>query len=74
MAVKIISNDKEFSKHIKANKFVLAIFMDDSSVLEVLNLPMTFLKFSLHFPGQPDRLDEDSEEGQFCPSVAVSNT
>ena len=43
MAVKIISNDKEFSKHIKANKFVLAIFMDDSSVLEVSNLPMTFL-------------------------------
>ena len=35
MAVKVISNDSEFTKHIKANKFVLAIFVDDNSVLEV---------------------------------------
>ena len=37
MAVKIISNDSDFTKHIKANKFVLAIFVEDNSVLEVRN-------------------------------------
>ena len=34
--VKTIDNDAEFIKQIKANKFVLAIFMEEDTELEVL--------------------------------------
>ena len=34
-AVKVIENDIDFQKQIKANKFVLAIFMEDDTEIEV---------------------------------------
>ena len=34
-AVKVIESDTDFQKQIKANKFVLAIFMEDDTEIEV---------------------------------------
>ena len=38
MAVKTIKNDSDFNKHIKSNKFVLATFMEEDTMLEVCRL------------------------------------
>ena len=37
MATKTLENDADFNKTIKANKFVLAVFMEDDTELEVYN-------------------------------------
>ena len=63
MAVKNISSDSDFNKHIKSNKFVLAIFMDESTTLEVSD-PRLFTVLLIYFQGQPERVDEVSEEGE----------
>ena len=34
-AVKVVESDVDFQKQIKANKFVLAIFMEDDTEIEV---------------------------------------
>ena len=34
-ALKVVENDTDFQKQIKANKFVLAIFMEDDTEIEV---------------------------------------
>ena len=34
-AVKVVESDIDFQKQIKANKFVLAIFMEDDTEIEV---------------------------------------
>ena len=73
MAVKVISNDSEFTKHIKANKFVLAIFVEENSVLEVTDQQRWDHLLS-HFLGKPDRLDQEPEEGEFYQSASISNT
>ena len=40
---KAISSDEEFNKHIAANKFVLAIFMDSSTEMDVSIMSKVFL-------------------------------
>ena len=35
MTIKVVENDADFLKQIKANKFVLAIFMEDDTEIEV---------------------------------------
>ena len=69
MAVKTIKNDSDFNKHIKANKFVLATFMEEDTMLEVCSLQSavaavveTFL--ITYLPGQLARYYEGSEEGE----------
>ena len=64
MAVKTIKNDSDFNKHIKANKFVLATFMEDDTMLEVCSCYKQFKIFTLYLSGKPGRYHEGSEEGE----------
>ena len=43
-AVKVVESDVDFQKQIKANKFVLAIFMEDDTEIEVR---VEFFEFSV---------------------------
>ena len=65
MAVKTIKNDSDFNKHIKANKFVLATFMEEDTMLEVCSLIFLLYKYIYtYLPGKPARYYEGSEEGE----------
>ena len=44
-AVKVIESDTDFQKQIKANKFVLAIFMENDTEIEVCLFGLLGSKF-----------------------------
>ena len=59
---KDIASDEEFEKHISANKFVLAIFMESDTEMEVGEILIVVKVFLMTIIGKYPWLGKDVEE------------